>query len=526
MNYSMCNECQRLVPSRNEQRDGKMYLVKECPDCGPSETLISSDAQRYLNKRSLDNGMDIQTCRLNCLQCSHKQPPTLVFVDLTNRCNMNCPICINNTPSMGFLFEPPLDYFRRIFEHFAQFDPKPAVQLFGGEPTVRKDLIDIVKLAKKNGLRPRIVTNGLKFADEDYCREILKDKPTILLAYDGENPELYRITRDMPEALELKHKAIDNIRNVGNAKVVFMTMIAMGMNDQEIVDMVRYAHECRDVVRAIYLMPLAHTWKDGELELEDVPRITTEDLENVVDRAYPGDKVEFLPAGILGQLPTVRRCLRVKPVPFLGAHPNCESAFLMLSDGKEYIPVSRVLTTSMTEAVRDLLKTEGRLTERVARFQSGAMGKVFRKIGAFDFMLFAMGVFSMLGVLRRHTRMGSFIKGRGLGKFWHALRIPIDYARRRRSKQIREEHTNVAGILQIIVLPFEDRYNIETDRLERCPAGFGYIDAEDDKVKYCPVCSWSLHKTEAMRRIAERYGKADALKPKSEQQVEEPTPAE
>ena len=57
-----------------------------------------------------------------------------------------------------------------------------------------------------------------------------------------------------------------------------------------------------DFVRAIYFMPLAHTWddkKDFDLEPE---RITTEDVEDIVAAAYPGEKVEFVPAGFLGQL--------------------------------------------------------------------------------------------------------------------------------------------------------------------------------------------------------------------------------
>jgi uncharacterized radical SAM superfamily Fe-S cluster-containing enzyme len=85
-----------------------------------------------------------------------------VFLDVTNRCNSNCPICINNTPSMGFLFEPPLEYFENVFQQLSRYDPKPVVQLFGGEPTVRRDLFEIIRLARSAGLRPRVVTNGLK----------------------------------------------------------------------------------------------------------------------------------------------------------------------------------------------------------------------------------------------------------------------------------------------------------------------------------------------------------------------------
>ena len=98
----------------------------------------------------------LEPCSLNCTKCQIDHKPNMVFLDVTNRCNMNCPICINNTPSMGFLFEPPIEYFDTIFKHFAQITPKPSIQLFGGEPTVRNDLFDIIKLGFKNTMAPDV----------------------------------------------------------------------------------------------------------------------------------------------------------------------------------------------------------------------------------------------------------------------------------------------------------------------------------------------------------------------------------
>jgi uncharacterized radical SAM superfamily Fe-S cluster-containing enzyme len=136
VNKSYCNHCGSLVPATPEERAGRVFLVKACPDCGRTETPISSDVARYTAKRHLDGEHGYHACELNCVECSHRQRPSFVFVDVTNRCNLNCPICINNTPSMGFLFEPPVEYFDAIFRHLSEYDPPPPVQLFGGEPTV------------------------------------------------------------------------------------------------------------------------------------------------------------------------------------------------------------------------------------------------------------------------------------------------------------------------------------------------------------------------------------------------------
>ncbi len=125
MNRALCNRCGELVPARVEERGGKVFLLKDCPSCGTNDALVSSDAGRYMTKRSLDAGYKYIGCRLDCVDCPHKNRPTFLFVDITNRCNLNCPICINNTPSMGFVFEPPMEYFEKIFQHFSQYAPGP-----------------------------------------------------------------------------------------------------------------------------------------------------------------------------------------------------------------------------------------------------------------------------------------------------------------------------------------------------------------------------------------------------------------
>ena len=496
MNRAFCNSCKKLVPAGPVEREGKMFLVKDCPACGRTETLISSDAARYQQKRSLGAAFDYRSCQLDCVHCAHSRQPNLVFVDITNRCNLNCPICINNTPSMGFLFEPPFEYFEKIFEHLAALDPKPSVQLFGGEPTVRKDLFDIIKCAKSYGLPTRVVTNGIKLADEAYCRRLVESKATILIAYDGANPEAYRVLRGSAKALEQKQKALDNISKIGGAKVTLMTLAAKGFNDHELPDLFRFCHERRDCIRAIYFMPLAHTWETKDFDL-DPERITMEDIETIVADTFPDDTVEFLPAGFLGQIKNLLVCLKVKPLPFLGAHPNCESMYMLISDGERYVPISRYLRSPIAEVARALHEVDQRLARRMP--PDGKPTGLRRKL------LQLRAIVALWGVLRRHGRLGQVFKGKGLGKLYHALAVPFGFILGRKSKRIFGRHTNVQGAFQLVVLPFEDASNIETERLEQCPTAFVYYDPREDRVVHVPTCAWGLHKTAAMQAITEHY---------------------
>ena len=174
MNKAFCNSCMKLVDAERVVRDGKVFLKKNCPQCGESETLVSSDSERHYDKRDLDSDYEYKGCTVNCPECDHHPQPLYAFVDVTNRCNQNCPMCADNVPSHGFVCEPPIEHFEKIFDHLATFDPQPTVALFGGEPTVRKDLVDIVNLSKSHGFNTRVLTNGLRLADEEYCRQLVE----------------------------------------------------------------------------------------------------------------------------------------------------------------------------------------------------------------------------------------------------------------------------------------------------------------------------------------------------------------
>ena len=509
MNKSFCNSCNKLVPAERAERDGKIFLVKQCPDCGPTETLISADAGRYNTKRSLDGPHEYNKgCGLHCLGCQHKNKPSFIFVDITNRCNSNCPICINNTPSMGFLFEPPFEYFDKLFEHFSHYDPRPAAQLFGGEPTVRDDVFDIIALARSYGLPTRVVTNGLKLADEDYCRKLVASKATILIAYDGHNPETYRVLRGSERYLAVKQKAFENLAATGKAKVAIMTCIAKDFNDGEIPDLLKFCHERRDFLRGVYFLPLAEVWKEEDFDLK-AERITSEDIEIMFDDCFPEDRIDFLPAGVLGELGSIMGALKVPPPPFAGAHPNCESMYVLISNGEEYLPLGRYLKSSVPDMVRGLFELEAKVTRLVERHEKSFFGRLLAAVHLKRKYLAFRTLISLGLTFRRHVKLGKLVKGRGIGKLWHALGFVVSRLLGRKTRKALERHSNVRGVLQIIVLPFEDNSVLETERLERCPNAFAFYDPREDRVDFVPTCAWGQHKATVLRGIADFYAQAE-----------------
>lgn len=85
--------------------------------------------------------------------------------NITNRCNMNCSCCIKNSNASNTDKDLTIE---EIDTAFSFIDGSWCVNITGGEPTLRMDLVEyIVKKAKKLGCITRLATNG-------YCPNEIK----------------------------------------------------------------------------------------------------------------------------------------------------------------------------------------------------------------------------------------------------------------------------------------------------------------------------------------------------------------
>jgi len=502
-NLAICTSCRMPVPAEHVIRHGKVYLRKHCPDCGVSESLISTDARTWQRKRDVwqydeDEG---PACDLNCTECSHAHHPAMVFVDVTNRCNMNCPICIANIPAMGFMFEPPLSYFDAIFRAVSRMDPRPRIHLFGGEPTVRDDLPDIIRAARRYDLSPRIVTNGLRLEDEDYCRMIANLKTPLLFSLDGLSADVYDRLRRNPGAFDRKMRALENLKKHSKRRNTIMVCVARRINEDHMGRLIQYCHDNRDVFRAMHLIPLTETWEEGEFEADVTT--TIEDVERIVDNAFPDGHVEFWSAGLPGRLAAVANFTTSARLTFGGVHPNCESMTYLLSDGKGYRPVFDFTNGSMDDLLTDLVDSALELEPFLSRLNPDRTAH--RALG----LMRCMG--AMGPRLLRFVNWRKLLKGRPVAGL---VGILLDLLRRRGLKDSLRARTCVGDILRMVVLPFEEYHSVESQRLRHCKAAFAYLDPDTEQVGLVPVCAWSLVQKDLQRRIARKYAD-EANKPQT-----------
>jgi len=490
-NLGLCNQCRGRVPAEFFVREGAVWLRKECPQCGETESLVSRDAAGWQAKR--DMWQDVPTepvaCSLHCDRCRNDHKPNMVFLDVTNRCNMNCPICIATIRGMGFDFTPPLSYFEKIFSEISQMEPRPMVELFGGEPTVRADLLDVIAIGRKYKLRPRVVTNGLKLADEEYCRKLCESGVRVRFAFDGRSPEIYKRLRNSPGAYEKKMKGLENLSKYSRRRQSIISCAARGINDQYIGDMIQFCHEKRDLIAELGIIPLTENWKDGEFEVG--VHTTLEDVEKMVQESLPGEDVEFVPAGLSYSLRQCRsffrRSSRSEILLLGGGHPNCESMPLLISDGTRYRSINHYLKAPFRQVCTEFVALSKKLEPKLSRLNPE---RFFQRLRGQIIVAGAVAPW----LLRRI-------------KFWRLLGGSIrEHIRHLFTSSPGPVKRRPARILRVAGLPFEEEHSIDAARLENCKAVFAYEDVEDGQVKTIPACLWYPYRNPILEKISKKYG--------------------
>ncbi|MFH1118093.1 MAG: radical SAM protein [Pseudomonadota bacterium] len=488
MKLGLCEKCGQPTDACYEIRNNRVYLVKFCRDCGRTSSLVTKDARKWQWKRDIAEYKEpaVQQCSMNCAACDHQahKKPTTVAIDVTNLCNQRCPICLAYVDAMGFAFHPPLEYFDKIFKHFLKNDPKPNICFFGGEPTVHKDFIEIVTLARSYGFQVQVFTNGIKLADKEFCRELCSLGIQVNFGFDGNDPSIYRTLRG-DNSLAVKRRAFDNVVECGVNKLAVISTVAVGVNDNHMKELLEYIHEYREHVSVWGFVPLTPCWEPGTVPLEPT---TTECVENIFERMIP--QIEFVSTGMM-KFEVLSRFFGRQTLG--GSHPNCESATMLVSDGNRYVPISAYLSIPLSELLVRLRKLDASLQRKLAEVPA----KGFRK-WVFDASTFVR----TMAVLASALKFGKIF---GKPAFRNVALALADLVRGHKIDRVLGERTCFKNLLTMITIPYEDQGGLEDARLVDCPAVFAYEDVETGRIKTTAFCSWQTIKDAVCRGIQEHY---------------------
>ena len=131
--------------------------------------------------------------------------PILVIYDVTKLCNQRCLMCnIWKTESCDMDFEQLEEEVKKLSKFGVRY-----VFIQGGEPLIRKDIIEVVDLFLKYHIKPTIITNGILLTPE-LASEIAKRRCNLAISIDSMNPELFAKLR----GVDSLQRVLDNIEGI------------------------------------------------------------------------------------------------------------------------------------------------------------------------------------------------------------------------------------------------------------------------------------------------------------------------
>ena len=189
--------------------------------------------------------------------------PGLVHIELTNICNLKCPMC--PIPYMkrerGYM---EADLFKKIISELSS-SPVEAVALsLFGESLLHKKFPEFLRIAKSSGLNVVISTNGLNLSEELSYAIIDNSLDLLIISYDSHDPEVYKNIRCGGNLDTLNYNLEKFLRLKGRRLPVTIIQCIEFPDSEKQIEKVRNRWKSFDVIMAT--RP-AHNW------LGDIPEI-------------------------------------------------------------------------------------------------------------------------------------------------------------------------------------------------------------------------------------------------------------
>lgn len=480
---SICPECGKILDATIFAKDGKVYMEKECPEHGKFSDVYWSDVDLYLKAEKyaydgigLHNAMDrtigddpddtvhimIDGERVNMLSCT-----ALANLDLTNRCNMNCPICFANANDAGYVYEPTFEQVHDMMVALRSEKPIKctAIQFAGGEPTVYPKFVEAVKDAHDLGFaQVMVASNGIKFA-RDY--QFLKDSKlaglnTIYLQFDGLTDDVYLRSRGR-KMMQVKLDVIANCRKLREEgikppSIVLVPVVGMGMNDDIIGDIIKFGFENSDVIRGINFQPISFSGRITNEELE-TGRFTLPDLVRCVEEQTGfANKDDWYPVPVVAPISKFASIILGENKVTFTTHPHCGIATYLFQDDKGNVtPFPRFV---------DIARFSAGLNEIADKAENSRFKKLY--------------VTKLIKLLNSCVDESKMPEGLTKAKFVGLIKDVMSDKSKDTLAQFSWKMMLIAG------MHFQDAYNYDVERVRRC--GIHYVTPD---LRVIPFCAYN-----------------------------------
>lgn len=392
--------------------------------------------------------------------------PSHLFVAGDGLVVSNCFFYAKKGVEGAYVYEPTLDQIREMVKVLRAERPVPgnAIQITGGEPTLRDDLAEIVRICREEGVEHiQLNSNGINLAQDPELAGRVRQAGvnTVYMSFDGVTP------RTNPKNHWEAPIAIENCRKVGLGIVLVPTVIK-SINDHELGRIIRFGQRNMDVIHAVNFQPVSLTGRLTKSEREKY-RITIPDCIERIEEQTNGEVARdaWFPVPSCVPITHFVEALTKRPRYELSIHFACGAGTYVFKDGEKLVPISSFV---------DLEGLLEYLEEKADELKAGKN--------------------KYLVVAKVLAKMGSFIdrskqpKGLALSKLLFNALVKNDYS----ALGAFHHKSMFLGMMH-----FMDKYNHDEERLRRCD--IHYLSPD---LRIIPFCAFNV--------IPEWY--RDAIQPK------------
>jgi 7,8-dihydro-6-hydroxymethylpterin dimethyltransferase len=487
---TLINEKVGEIKAQIIERDGQVWMIKDCPQHGHFEDMMAMDSKFLTHIESLFPGRDQQAHNDENLH-NHGTSSikygrgAVLTVDLTNRCNMMCDPCFMDANQVGFVHELSMEDVQEILDNAIQIKPRRqmSVQYSGGEPTLSPHFLDAIRYARKVGYNSvQAATNGIEFAkSKEFCREAAEaGLRFVYLQFDGIGNDA-NSHRQIGNLFDVKLRAINNLHEAG-VDIILVTTLVNGINNDQVGSIIRFALENPKKISFIAFQPVSFTGRD-ELITEQrrlQQRYTlahlAHDVKGQVGITEPTR--DWFPLSLMGAFADFADVVHGPEAEWgqvsCGCHPNCGvgTAVMVNKETKEMAPVPQ------------FLNIQGLVTD-MQHITDTARGKWFSN--------FMMG----LALLKNYNPYGaphSLTLGGILKKFDKSFGLSgKDYGKvgpDRTFEDIEKRRQDPWNFLFIAGMWFQDLFNYDFRRTEMCIIPYGTQEGEISFCAYNTGIGW------------------------------------
>jgi len=330
---SICEICNRVIPAHVVEKDGKTFINKECSEHGKStHEHVWDDPEIY-------KGLS----KITVLERSAAQ----IIVDTTRKCNLNCLICFANANQYK-----GNEFKQKDLDRLKDYQ---LIFLSGGEPTVRKDLDQLIKRCVKNGQKPVLFTNGVKLTNKKYLKKLHRaGLRSVLFQFDSLDDNDCQYVRGKKLVKE-KIKALKNLNDF-KIPVSIWSVIMKNRNLKDIEKLHRFVlkYPCVKTVSAIPI------WQIGRYNPDDFLPPST--IIKKLCKIYGVQKSDFISTTrLLCNLDRFLSLLNSQRGRLFGV---CMIKLLLFKHKDKYIPITKVLDVNgINKRIENICqKPQGKIT--------------------------------------------------------------------------------------------------------------------------------------------------------------------